>query len=74
MYFQSQERSSAHPPVAAVYDYEEIYPPDPLWQELGENSRVWHVYNDEAEVIDGNLVEEFGDHLDILLIFVSSTH
>lgn len=34
--------------------------------------RVWNVYNDEAEIIDKELLEENGDSLDILLIFVSS--
>lgn len=56
---------------AAIYDYEQKYPPDPLWHELGENARVWHVYNDEAKIVDKELQEVNGDSLDILLIYVS---
>lgn len=57
---------------AAWHDYEQKYPPDTPYHELGEDSRLWNVYNDEAQLADKELVEENSDSLDILLIFVSS--
>jgi hypothetical protein len=53
-----------------TYDYEQKYPPDAPWHEIDEYARVWMVYNDEADVIDKDMIEEAGDILDILLIFV----
>jgi hypothetical protein len=53
-----------------TYDYEQKYPPDAPWHEIDEHARVWMVYNDEAEIFDTDMIEEAGDILDILLIFV----
>jgi hypothetical protein len=53
-----------------IYDYEQKYPPDAPFHEINEHARIWNVYNDEIEVLDKDMVEEAGDILDILLIFV----
>jgi hypothetical protein len=47
-----------------------MYPPDELFHEIDEDARVWYVYNDEAEKLDRDMLEEAGDSLDMLLIFV----
>ena len=39
-------------------------------EEMSENARVWHVYNDEAERIDAELVDGWIGTLDTLLLFV----
>jgi hypothetical protein len=40
-------------------------------EEMGDNARVWHVYNDEADRIDAEMVDGWRSTLDTLLIFVS---
>ncbi|KAJ7808730.1 hypothetical protein B0H14DRAFT_2380295, partial [Mycena olivaceomarginata] len=32
-------------------------------------ARVWHVYNDESQIFDDDMMIESGDNLDILLVF-----
>lgn len=61
---------SAYQGYLATYDYEQKYPEDERYHELDENARVWHVYNDEAEAFDADIVSEAGHSLDVLLIFV----
>jgi hypothetical protein len=56
--------------LTATYDYELKYPPDEAFHEIGENARVWQVFNDEIEIIDKDVIEEAGNSLDILLLFV----
>ncbi|KAH8823661.1 hypothetical protein DL96DRAFT_234353 [Flagelloscypha sp. PMI_526] len=53
------------------YNYEEKYPEDAPEQELGEDARVFKVYNDLAEEYDRDMVRGFRDTLDSLLIFAS---
>lgn len=56
-------------------DYELKYSDlDPIHHELNDGASVWNVDNDEAEIIDRELLKENGDSLDILLIFVSSVY
>ena len=52
-------------------NYEAEYPEDEYTQEMGENARVWRVYNDEADRIDAEAVDRWRNTLDTLLIFVS---
>jgi len=52
-------------------DYDEMYPEDEYMEELGENARVWKVYNDEADRMDTEAVDKWQSTLDTLLIFVS---
>ncbi|KIY67925.1 hypothetical protein CYLTODRAFT_483053 [Cylindrobasidium torrendii FP15055 ss-10] len=58
-------------PFLGKYDYEQKYPPDERCHELDENARIWHVYNDEAADFDGDIVIEFGNSLDVLLVFAA---
>jgi hypothetical protein len=37
---------------------------------LDPEARVWHVYNDESQIFDDDMMIESGDNLDILLVFV----
>lgn len=38
---------------------------------MGPAARVWGVYNDETEIVDGEIVESFRGTADVLLVFVS---
>jgi hypothetical protein len=58
--------------VLAIKNYEKKYPLDEPWREIDKHGRVWNTYNEEAESFDRDMLEESGDILDILLIFVSS--
>ena len=40
-------------------------------EEMGPSARVWHVYNDESEAIDAELVDGWRATTDVLLVFVS---
>ncbi|KAH8823664.1 hypothetical protein DL96DRAFT_234401 [Flagelloscypha sp. PMI_526] len=53
------------------YNYEEKYSEDAPGQELGDDARVFKVYNDLAEEYDRDMVRGFRDTLDSLLIFAS---
>ncbi|KAF8145674.1 hypothetical protein K438DRAFT_1629715 [Mycena galopus ATCC 62051] len=53
----------------APTDYRQKYAEDPLYKELDPDACLWHVYNDEAEIFDNDIMIEFGDNLDILLVF-----
>lgn len=53
------------------FDFEEKYPEDPIYEELGPNARVWRANLDECEVFDNDMVTEARDGLDLLLVFVS---
>ncbi|KAJ7888442.1 hypothetical protein B0H14DRAFT_2433545, partial [Mycena olivaceomarginata] len=59
--FESMQR----PPT----DYRRKYAEDPPYKELGPEARVWHVYNDESQIFDDDIMIESGDNLDILLVF-----
>ncbi|KAJ7722101.1 hypothetical protein B0H14DRAFT_2545073 [Mycena olivaceomarginata] len=50
-------------------DYRAKYTEDPPYKELDNEARVWHVYNDESEIFDNDMVIESSDSLDILLVF-----
>lgn len=55
---------------AAPMDYKQRYPEDPIYKETEPNARVFHVYNDESQLFDSDMIIEAGDSLDILLVFV----
>jgi hypothetical protein len=48
------------------------YPEDPPGEELGEAARVWQIYGDEAREIDKDMIDEYKESIDILLVFVRS--
>ncbi|TFY74743.1 hypothetical protein EWM64_g9269 [Hericium alpestre] len=37
--------------------YKDKYPGDEMYEELGPDARIWHVYLDEAEAFDGDMIE-----------------
>ncbi|KAF9071931.1 hypothetical protein BDP27DRAFT_1143083, partial [Rhodocollybia butyracea] len=53
----------------ASYDYMLKYPEDERYHELGDEARIWKVYDDEATAFDNDMVGELSDSLDILLVF-----
>lgn len=55
---------------AAPMDYKQRYPEDTIYKETEPNARVFHVYNDESQLFDNDMIIEAGDSLDILLVFV----
>lgn len=54
------------------FDYEQKYPSDERYKEMSEKSRVWKTYMDESTKFDLDMVENWRDGLDMLLVFVSS--
>ncbi|KAJ7832873.1 hypothetical protein B0H14DRAFT_2515013 [Mycena olivaceomarginata] len=50
-------------------DYRRKYAEDPPYKELDPEARVWHVYNDESQIFDDDIMIESGDNLGILLVF-----
>ncbi|KAK0489960.1 hypothetical protein EDD18DRAFT_1358925 [Armillaria luteobubalina] len=54
---------------ATPRDYNTRYPPDPPGQEMSENARIWPIYNKEATDFDANMLAEWRDTIDVLLVF-----
>ncbi len=52
------------------FDYEQKYPPDEENKEMSETGRVFKTYMDECTKYDFNMVENWRDGLDMLLVFV----
>lgn len=52
------------------YDYEQKYPADEQGEGMATNARVWRVYLDEAGQFDMDMVENFRDTVDVILVFV----
>ncbi|KAG7453222.1 uncharacterized protein BT62DRAFT_878890, partial [Guyanagaster necrorhizus] len=52
-------------------NYKTRCPPDPYGQEMSDNARIWSIYLDEATEFDTNMLAEWGDAIDVLLIFLS---
>ncbi|KAF5392976.1 hypothetical protein D9757_001099 [Collybiopsis confluens] len=50
-------------------DYEQKFPEDPTFREMGPNARVWRTYLAESATFDENMIGEARDGLDALLIF-----
>ncbi|KAE9400051.1 hypothetical protein BT96DRAFT_660548 [Gymnopus androsaceus JB14] len=63
--FPGQQRN----PGVAPRNYKEKYPADERYKEMDPDARVWHVYNDEIEIFDTDMINDAGGSLDILLIF-----
>lgn len=68
------ERRSLPRYTASGTNYEKKYGPDAYGKELGADARVWRVYNDEAQVADGEMVKELNGTTDVLLVFVCDGH
>ncbi|PBK78250.1 hypothetical protein ARMSODRAFT_1010847 [Armillaria solidipes] len=50
-------------------NYEEKYPEDATYEEMGPNARVFRAYLDERAIVDANMIEESRDSVDVLLVF-----
>lgn len=59
---------STHPVIGT---YDARYPLDEPGTELSDNARVWRIYYDEAVEGDEEMVQEYKESIDILLVFVS---
>lgn len=55
-------------------DYQNKYPADDPGMEMSAGARVWRVYLDEAEMFDNEMIQQYMDTIDIILVFVSPTH
>ncbi|SJL12498.1 uncharacterized protein ARMOST_15925 [Armillaria ostoyae] len=53
----------------APRDYKTRYPPDPYGQEMSDNARIWPIYLEEAADFDANMLAEWRDTIDVLLVF-----
>ncbi len=53
------------------FDYEQKFPEDKRYEELGPAARVWRTYLEECAAFDVEMVEGWRDGLDVLLVFVS---
>lgn len=47
-------------------------PPDPRGEEAGPEARIWRVYLDEAEAHDREMLDQWKDTIEVLLVFVST--
>ncbi|KAJ3885380.1 hypothetical protein GG344DRAFT_82772 [Lentinula edodes] len=65
--------SSSHSPNTGVrsFDYMEKYADEPFGEELKDNSRVFKVYLDEAEIFDDDMIRGFRETIDSLLVFAA---
>ncbi|KAK0489962.1 hypothetical protein EDD18DRAFT_1050452, partial [Armillaria luteobubalina] len=50
-------------------DYKTCYPLDPYGQEMSDKARIWSIYLDEAADFDANMLAEWRDIIDVLLVF-----
>ncbi|PBK79527.1 hypothetical protein ARMGADRAFT_882422, partial [Armillaria gallica] len=53
----------------APRDYKARYPPDPYGQEMSDKARIWPIYLEEAADFDANMLAEWRDTIDVLLVF-----
>ncbi|PBK69542.1 hypothetical protein ARMSODRAFT_886478, partial [Armillaria solidipes] len=51
------------------FDYEQKFPEDKQYEELGPAARVWRAYLEECAAFDNEMVEGWRDGLDVLLVF-----
>ncbi|PBK69563.1 hypothetical protein ARMSODRAFT_936163, partial [Armillaria solidipes] len=77
---QSQSRGSCDP-LGLIFlandslqghdpsDYEQKYSEDARGEEMGLFARIWRIYLDECAIFDAEMVEDWRDVLDVLLIF-----
>ena len=56
------------------FDYEQKYAEDEEFKEMGSMARLWKVFLDECAKFDAEMVDDWRDGLDVLLVFVSIQH
>ncbi|KAK0457170.1 uncharacterized protein EV420DRAFT_1335894, partial [Desarmillaria tabescens] len=52
-----------------MFDYEQRFPEDKQYEELGPFARVWRTYIEECAPFDAEMVEGWRDGLGVLLVF-----
>ncbi|KAF9011007.1 hypothetical protein BDZ89DRAFT_1226071 [Hymenopellis radicata] len=55
--------------VYGAFDYEEKFPEDPIYGECSPTARVWRAYIEESQKFDVEVVEDWRDTIDVLLVF-----
>ncbi|SJL12383.1 uncharacterized protein ARMOST_15809 [Armillaria ostoyae] len=65
MGLKAQSQTRGHDPS----DYEQKYSEDARGEEMGLFARIWRIYLDECAIFDAEMVEDWRDGLDVLLIF-----
>ncbi|KAK0216157.1 hypothetical protein IW262DRAFT_1277049, partial [Armillaria fumosa] len=63
--FLTNDYLSGHDPS----DYEQKYSEDARGEEMGLFARIWRTYLDECAIFDAEMIEDWRDGLDVLLIF-----
>ncbi|KAF9026216.1 hypothetical protein BDZ89DRAFT_41621 [Hymenopellis radicata] len=63
--------SPKYPVPTDSFDYEQKYPPDDEYKEMSETARVFETYMDECTKFDFDMVENWRDGLDMLLVFAA---
>ncbi len=54
------------------FDYEQKFPEDKRYEEMGPMARVWRTFLEECGPFDLEMAEGWRDALDVLLVFVSA--
>ncbi|KAK0444152.1 hypothetical protein EV421DRAFT_495005 [Armillaria borealis] len=54
---------------ATPRNYKARYPPDPHGKEMSDIARIWSIYLDQAADFDANMLAEWRDTIDVLLVF-----
>ncbi|KAK0480458.1 hypothetical protein EDD18DRAFT_1322417 [Armillaria luteobubalina] len=65
MGLKAQSQTRGHDPL----DYEQKYSEDARGEEMGLFARIWRIYLDECAIFDAEMIEDWRDGLDVLLIF-----
>ncbi len=52
-------------------DYDQRFLEDEYCKETAPNARVWRTYVEEAAAFDADMIGQFRDGLDVMLVFVS---
>ena len=68
----SHLEGAEQPREARRRGYEDKYEDDALYEELGDDARIWRVMLDEGRANDAAMLQRFRDHLDVDLVFVSA--
>ncbi|KAF8897016.1 hypothetical protein CPB85DRAFT_202166 [Mucidula mucida] len=66
-----ERHSQKRPALNDPFDYELKYPVDEKHKEMSATGRVWKTYMDESTKFDVDMVENWRDGLDMLLVFAA---
>lgn len=63
------EHAGTHVKGNDPLDYEQRYAEDPRGEEMGPFARIWRIFLDECARFDSDMVDDWRDRLDVLLVF-----